>query len=349
MAPGLDDALKRQNRRTSGEWLYKICELPAAIAQPVLPTRPRRRGGRPIGCSTARATGGGPRVCFNTGAGSRWQEKAGGATRRGTARSDPAGGRRGLRRGRWRHASRSSTPRCWRTMPALVDAGTDHLGGFAGLIAVVRLGPHPGQPRLSPRLRRRHPQPSASSGPPRPGSSIATAPAASFMPELDCIACYQATCPLDDDVHGCPRRGRRLGATSFSGTCSAPGGARRAGRRLNAARRARGSIRTPTWRPTSAWSAPARRESRWRSGLIDRAPRVVVLEGGGAEPDQASQDLYRGAKTGHAYYGLDACRVRAFGGSTNPWGGWCRPLDAIDFRERAWVSHSGWPFRPRAR
>ncbi len=28
---------------------------------------------------------------------------------------------------------------------------------------------------------------------------------------------------------------------------------------------------------------------------------------------------------------------------TNHWGGWCRPLDRIDFQTRPWVTHSGWP------
>ena len=33
------------------------------------------------------------------------------------------------------------------------------------------------------------------------------------------------------------------------------------------------------------------------------------------------------------------------GGSTNHWGGWCRPMDAIDFEaKRDWMPHSGWPF-----
>ena len=41
---------------------------------------------------------------------------------------------------------------------------------------------------------------------------------------------------------------------------------------------------------------------------------------------------------------LDGGRLRFLGGSTNHWGGWCRPLDEIDFESRDWVPHSGWPF-----
>jgi choline dehydrogenase-like flavoprotein len=78
--------------------------------------------------------------------------------------------------------------------------------------------------------------------------------------------------------------------------------------------------------------------------LIDRPLQVIVLEGGGTEGDEASQQLYRGATSGEPYYELDECRVRYLGGSTNTWGGWCRPLDPIDFTERNWLPHSGWPF-----
>jgi choline dehydrogenase-like flavoprotein len=77
--------------------------------------------------------------------------------------------------------------------------------------------------------------------------------------------------------------------------------------------------------------------------LIDWPVRVVIIESGGIGPDIASQRLYVGATTGRAYYPLDACRLRYLGGSTNFWGGWCRPLDAIDFEARPWVPYSGWP------
>ncbi len=44
------------------------------------------------------------------------------------------------------------------------------------------------------------------------------------------------------------------------------------------------------------------------------------------------------------YFDLDVCQLRYFGGNTNAWGGWCRPLDDMDFRRRPWVEDSGWPF-----
>ena len=82
--------------------------------------------------------------------------------------------------------------------------------------------------------------------------------------------------------------------------------------------------------------------------LIGTAVQVVVLEGGGMQAEDASQQCYAGTSTGEPYYALDACRVRAFGGTTNTWGGWCRPLDPIDFLERDWLPHSGWPFTAEA-
>jgi len=79
-------------------------------------------------------------------------------------------------------------------------------------------------------------------------------------------------------------------------------------------------------------------------GLLDQGTTVVILESGGREPDEATQGLYQGTTTGRPYYELDACRLRYLGGSTNVWGGWCRPLDALDFDDRPALPASGWPF-----
>ncbi len=72
--------------------------------------------------------------------------------------------------------------------------------------------------------------------------------------------------------------------------------------------------------------------------------RIVLLESGGLDFDSATQALYAGSTAGVRYLPLDASRMRYLGGSTNHWGGWCRPLDAIDFEARDWVPYSGWPF-----
>ncbi len=77
--------------------------------------------------------------------------------------------------------------------------------------------------------------------------------------------------------------------------------------------------------------------------------KVLLLESGGANFDPAGQKLYAGSQaplgpTGVQYAALDAGRLRVLGGGTNHWGGWCRPMDAIDFEARPWLPYSGWPF-----
>lgn len=73
--------------------------------------------------------------------------------------------------------------------------------------------------------------------------------------------------------------------------------------------------------------------------------RTIILESGGLRPDPATQSLYAGTSTGIPYYPLDAARLRMFGGTTNHWGGTCRPFSAIDFEARSWIPYSGWPIQ----
>lgn len=72
---------------------------------------------------------------------------------------------------------------------------------------------------------------------------------------------------------------------------------------------------------------------------------TCMLESGGFSPDDDTRDLYRGENIGLPYSFADGSRSRYFGGSSNCWGGWCRPLDPWDFEKRDWIAHSGWPFR----
>jgi choline dehydrogenase-like flavoprotein len=78
--------------------------------------------------------------------------------------------------------------------------------------------------------------------------------------------------------------------------------------------------------------------------FIGKPFRVCLLESGGFEFDEKTQDLYRGESFG-VHIPLNATRLRYFGGSTNHWGSYCRPLDEIDFEKRDWVPYSGWPFK----
>jgi hypothetical protein len=78
-----------------------------------------------------------------------------------------------------------------------------------------------------------------------------------------------------------------------------------------------------------------------RSGL-----KVGVFESGGFEYDKRTQDLYKGYVSGRLIHApLDTFRMRFFGGSTNCWGGSCVPYDEIDFQEKSYLNHSGWPLQ----
>ena len=74
---------------------------------------------------------------------------------------------------------------------------------------------------------------------------------------------------------------------------------------------------------------------------------VVLVEGGGLEYTNDSQDIYRGKNTGEEYYDLAEARLRYFGGSSNHWAGWCHPLDRYDFMPKPYVRYSGWPIARR--
>jgi len=78
--------------------------------------------------------------------------------------------------------------------------------------------------------------------------------------------------------------------------------------------------------------------------LANSPLKVVLLESGGMTFDAKTQALYEGSKIGAPYLTLEATRLRFLGGSSNHWGGWCRPMDQIDFEERTWMPYSGWPF-----
>ncbi len=81
--------------------------------------------------------------------------------------------------------------------------------------------------------------------------------------------------------------------------------------------------------------------------LSDLGRRVVLLEAGGLQfPEAREQALYSG-EVGAGEYPLAASRLRYFGGTSNHWGGWCRPLDAIDFEARPHTPLSGWPIERR--
>jgi choline dehydrogenase-like flavoprotein len=78
--------------------------------------------------------------------------------------------------------------------------------------------------------------------------------------------------------------------------------------------------------------------------LLRLGRRVLVLEGGGKDVEERSQDPYKSELVGLRHNGIHTGRFRAYGGTTTKWGGQILELDAIDFTCRDWIQGSGWPF-----
>ena len=72
--------------------------------------------------------------------------------------------------------------------------------------------------------------------------------------------------------------------------------------------------------------------------------RVCLVEAGGASYEPVTQRLLEGEVVAARYPPLRDTRLSAFGGSTNVWAGWCRPLEPLDFEPRDWCGAGGWPF-----
>ena len=77
--------------------------------------------------------------------------------------------------------------------------------------------------------------------------------------------------------------------------------------------------------------------------LADAGQRVALLEAGGEGTSEAAQKLYQGEVVGDPYFELDSARLRCLGGTSQHWGGWCRPLDAYDFDAKAGLAKTAWP------
>jgi choline dehydrogenase-like flavoprotein len=84
--------------------------------------------------------------------------------------------------------------------------------------------------------------------------------------------------------------------------------------------------------------------------LQGTATKVILLESGGFDTDEATQALADGEVVGAPLYrywdteALVGTRLRLFGGTTNHWAGFCRPLEQVDFTARPAVGSPGWPF-----
>jgi choline dehydrogenase-like flavoprotein len=77
--------------------------------------------------------------------------------------------------------------------------------------------------------------------------------------------------------------------------------------------------------------------------LLRGGKSVLLVESGGLNFEQPTQDLYRSEVHGHAHTGVHEGRFRTWGGTTTRWGGQILPLEPIDFAHRPWIPGSGWP------
>lgn len=79
--------------------------------------------------------------------------------------------------------------------------------------------------------------------------------------------------------------------------------------------------------------------------LAERRIPCLILEAGDLGFVPEIQDDYIGEISGDPYIALDVTRLRQFGGSSNHWVGWCRPLDAWDFLAVPSMGIPAWPIR----
>lgn len=78
--------------------------------------------------------------------------------------------------------------------------------------------------------------------------------------------------------------------------------------------------------------------------LKNISSRVCLIESGGFEFNEKTQDLSDGENIGLPYYPIIETSTRVLGGNTSRWNSFCMPLDEMDFEYRPWVPYSGWPF-----
>lgn len=77
--------------------------------------------------------------------------------------------------------------------------------------------------------------------------------------------------------------------------------------------------------------------------FVKQGRSVLLLEGGGSEVLEESQEPYQSELSGQHHNGIHNGRFRAKGGSTTRWGGQILELDELDFLARPGVKGSGWP------
>jgi choline dehydrogenase-like flavoprotein len=76
--------------------------------------------------------------------------------------------------------------------------------------------------------------------------------------------------------------------------------------------------------------------------------RVLLIEAGGRDISAKSQAYYRGEHGELENLPLHETRIRALGGSSHHWGGWCRAPDDYDFARMDLLASGAWPIDKQA-
>jgi len=79
--------------------------------------------------------------------------------------------------------------------------------------------------------------------------------------------------------------------------------------------------------------------------LAKSGKEVLLLEAGDYNYTEQSQNVYTGQVIGDKYYKLEQMRARYLGGTSNYWAGYCRPLDARDFKSKSKFPETAWPIQ----
>ena len=78
--------------------------------------------------------------------------------------------------------------------------------------------------------------------------------------------------------------------------------------------------------------------------LAQAGKKVALFEAGGKEYSETSHDSYAGKSIGISYdYGIQGCRLRYLGGTSNHWAGRTMFLQPVDFEQRDFFELPGWP------
>lgn len=77
--------------------------------------------------------------------------------------------------------------------------------------------------------------------------------------------------------------------------------------------------------------------------LVRRSYRVILIEGGDAEPPNELEDTLRVQLSGTPHRGAHEGRFRAWGGTTTRWGGQLWPWEPYEFEARPHLRTPGWP------